>query len=448
MARPKRADWLDQVILEAKPGGTPKADFDAWRSAHAGAIRRLRQRGARIPRTTSFPVMILRFARDVRRNPAAGLTVAAAVIAGVLILATSRTNHEVEPVKPSLTTADQTSPSTPEGVDPAERELRLANELFLRGDVQGLLSLLHTALPRTVFVVAAYVGQIGDVSSLPALQTFAAQWQGPSEENPFQEAIDQIRRRHGQDEAEPPDPPQDRVVAIPLVSEPSSSGKEEQTQVCRGVVLDKAGVPVDGARVWAQNCTKDLKLADIAASVRTDPRGRFRLTVPIGDSGAGNRTYLLCKHPGRALGWIRLPVAPEAHAFEDCRIILYEPAVVAGTIADAQGRPIPGALVEARVVAEHDPTSAQEYPYTAGNERAVRTDSAGQFTLEDVPEGGLLSLSVSRRGYASYDSREGCGSLLGTSPYLDPESYTVRAGQPGREDRIDRRQGPIRRADR
>ncbi len=426
MARPKRADWLDQIILEAKPAETPKADFDAWRNAYAGAIQRLRQRGARIPRVSSF-AKVLQLARDTTRNPLTRLTVAAAIIAGVLILVTSPMSRE--PVEPARTVTDQPARSTPESTDPAERELRLANELFLRGDVQGLLSLLDTGLPRTVFAVAGYLGRIGDTSSLPTLQTLAAQWQGPAEENPFQEAIGQIRQRHGQDDAKPAGPPQDRVVGIPLAGEPAASDKEGQTQTCRGAVVNKAGIPVNGATVWAQNCTKDLKLTDIATSVRTDSQGWFRLTVPVGDSAEDNRTYLLCKHAGYALGWMRLPADPEPDGLDDCRIVLYEPTVVAGTVADVYGRSIPGALVEARVVAKHDPTSAREYLYVAGNERAVRTNSSGQFVLEDVPEGGLLSLSVSRQGYASCDSREGYGSLLGTSPYIDPESYTVRAGR-------------------
>jgi hypothetical protein len=431
MTRPKQADWLDQVILGAKPGVTPRADFDAWRSAHPGAIRRLRQRGAGIPRNPSLPAVILRFVRGMGRNPVVRYAVAAVVAAGILILVVSREGRQTAPVAPPVRTADRTEVLKPEKIDPAQEELHLANELFLAGDVERLLSLLHTALPRTALAALAYLGQIGDISTLPALQTFADQWQGPPEENPFQDAIHQIRRRHGQNETKPLETSQDRAVAIPTASEPLPSRREGrvQMQTYRGVVVDRAGVPVDGAVVWAQHCTKDLELTDIAGPVSTDLQGRFRLTVPVGDSEARSRTYLLCKHPRYALGWTRLPTDRENSDLADCRIILYVPTIVVGTVADTTGRPIAGALVEARIVPAHDPISAQEYPYASGNQRAVRTDASGQFVLQEVPEGSLLSLSVSCRGYASYDSREGRDHLLGTSPFIDPESYTVRAGR-------------------
>lgn len=431
MARPKQANWLDQVILGAKPGVTPQADFDAWRNAHPGAIRRLRQRGAGIPRNPSLPEAILRFARGMGQNAVVRYAVTAAVIVGILILAVSREGRQAAPVTPPVRTADQTEALKPEKIDPAQEELRLANELFLAGDVEMLLSLLHTALPRTALAAATYLGQIGDISTLPALQTFADKWQGPPEENPFQDAIHQIRRRHGQNETESPETSQDRRVAIPTASEPLPSRREGrvQMQTYRGVVVDRAGVPVDGAVVWAQHCTKDLELTDIAGPISTDLQGRFRQTVPVGDSEARSRTYLLCKHPRYALGWTRLPTDRENSDLADYRIILYVPTIVVGTVADTTGRPIAGALVEARIVPAHDPISAQEYPYASGNQRAVRTDASGQFVLKDVPEGSLLSLSVSCRGYASYDSREGRDHLLGTTPFIDPESYTVRAGR-------------------
>jgi hypothetical protein len=426
MARPKRAHWLDQVILEAKPGGTPKADFDAWRNAHAGAIRRLKQRGARIPRNPFLSTAILQFARKTLRDPLPTLAVAAAMTAGILVLVASRMDREPASVEPPRTAADHAAQSRPETLDPAERELRLAGELFRQNDVAGLLLLLRSDQSRTVFAVAAYLGQIGDLSCLPALQTLADQWQDPSRENPFHEAIDQIRRRHGQSQSEPS---KDRIVVIPATTKRMPPSEAGPTRTCRGVVRNKAGAPVGDAKVWAQHCTKDLQLTDVAPPVRTDPQGRFSLAVPTGDSEAGNRIYLLCEHAKYALGWTRLPANPEDSDLDDCRIVLYEPTVVAGTVAEVHGTRIPGAIVEARIVPEHDPTSEQEYPYKAGNRRAVKSDALGQFILGDVPEGSLLCLSVSRPGYASCDSREGSDRLLGTWPFIDPETHTVRAGR-------------------
>ena len=427
MARPQPVDWLDQVILETKPGETPKADFDAWRNAHPAAVKRLRQRGATICRNKPLWASILRLAEDMGRSPIARLAVAAAIIAGIVILLSSRTDHKAPPATPPATGADRAVSPKTEAIDPEDNEIRLANELFIRGDTEGLLSLLHTARPRVVFTVVAYLGELGDASSLPALEALAAQWQGPTEENPFGKAIDQIHHRNGQDNTRPAEHTQTPMVIVQSVEAPLPPARESHPLTCRGVVVDKAGVPVPRARVWAQSCTGDLKLTDLATYVQTDLQGRFSMTVSAGDVDTSDRMYLLCRDGRHALGWLGLPADRETADFTDCRIILYEPTVVVGTVSDTRGRPISGALVEARIVPAHEPTSAQEYPYAVSNKRAVQTNYAGRFLLTDIPAGSLLSLSVSRRGYSRYDSREGYGSLLGTSPYLDPESHTIRA---------------------
>jgi hypothetical protein len=429
MAPPKRANWLDRVIREAKPDRTPKADFNAWRKAHASALRCLTDRGAGVPPRTSPMMMLTRLWSDAARKPIARLAVAAVLIGGVFILAILLIGHEQVSPESSVVDSKQGQRSHPSEVQIAEREIILAKELFTRRDVEKLLSLLENGQPRTAFAVAAYLAQIGDVSSLPALQTLAIQWQGSSQENPFQAAVDEIRRRNGLNDATPPIVPPAPVVIAPLAKEPSPSRNDTQAQVWRGLVRDRAGRPIGGARVWAQSCTKSLKTSNITEPVRADPRGRFSLTVPTEKYDAGDSLYLLCKHPGYALGWIRLPADSTTAEPNDCELILHDPTVVAGTVSDLQGRPVRQALVEARVVPAHNPTIAQEYPYAAGNELAVKTDSEGRFLLDEVPEGSLLSLSVSHRGYGLYDSREGQSRFVGLWSQIDPEFYSVRAGR-------------------
>jgi protocatechuate 3,4-dioxygenase beta subunit len=426
MTRSKRADWLDRIILEARPGSAPKVDFDAWRNAHPGAVKRLRQRGATIPRERPFHASARRIVRNLIRNPISRLAAAAAIIGAVLFLAVPRSQPELPPANLPATAANQAPPRT--DVDPEEAELRTAGDLFSQGDVQGLLVLLHTARPRTVFVAVEYLGQIGDLSSLPTLQTFAAQWQGPTQENPFQNAIDQIRRRYGQNETETPKPVQTPVVVVQSPQEGPPTQAERPPLICRGAVVDETGTPVVGAEVLAQSCGEDLSLRDLGTPVGTDSQGRFSVMIPTDKIDRSSRVYLLGRHKRFALGWTRLPLDRGTAEFSDCRIVLYAPTAVAGTITDARGNPIAGAIVKARVVSPHEPNSTQEYPYGTGPEPVV-SDGMGRFTLADVPQGSRLSLSASRPGYATHDSREGYGQFLSTSPFLDPESHTIWAGR-------------------
>lgn len=418
MARSQQAHWLDRIILESRPGRMPKADFDEWRNAHAGAIRRLRQRGATVPRKPPFLTSALLLGRGLIRSSLVRSAVAVAVLVGVVVLVASRTDRKPVPPNPPTATTEQTASSG--GIDPAETEQRLADDLFARGDVQGLLSLLYAAQPKTVFAATHYLGQIGDESSLPTLQTFAAQWLGSARENPFQKAVDQIRRRHGLEDTTHDEP----AVAVQAIQKPIQTHGEVRRLTCRGVVLDKTGTPVRDARVWVQNGDDDL-----APAVSTDPQGKFRLTVQTDAANPTSRRHLVCQHERYALGWLRLPGEGEADDFNDCAITLYPRTTLAGVVTDPRGVALSGAIVEARIVPAHEPTSGQEYLYHVGNERAARTDAKGRFFFADIPEGSLLSLSASRQGYAAYDSREGYGRLLGTSPYLDPESHTVRAGR-------------------
>ena len=69
----------------------------------------------------------------------------------------------------------------------------LAQELFARADVDGLLRLLETGQDQTKIAVAGYLAQLGEETAVPALQRLAEQWKGTAERNPFQGSIEQIR---------------------------------------------------------------------------------------------------------------------------------------------------------------------------------------------------------------------------------------------------------------
>jgi len=429
MIPPKQAGWLDQLISQARPGGPPRADFEVWRSAHGTALRRLKQRGAQVPRHEPRWAALAQRGITAARSPHVRLAVAALLVLGVFVWVSLRRDHAPSPAKPPVAVPTPASSPIPGESEIAERELALAHELFTQGDARGLLALLGTAHPSTAVAVAAYLGQVGDISSVPTLDAFAARWQGPSQDNPFEKAATQIRSRWERNDTNAAAVRPPPAASPPRAAIQPPSPKENEVPTCRGVVVDRTGAPAGNARVWAQSCSRDLKITDLGTPAVTDSRGRFSLRMPTEGRSAAEVIYLLCKHPPYAPGWVRLSADWSTTDRGDFEIILSEPAVVSGTVLDSQGRPIPTALVEARVAAAYGSDNVHEYPYTVGNHRAVKTDAQGRFILADVPAGSALNLLVSRAGYSSYDSRESEGRSAVRPPAGDSQTYTVRAGE-------------------
>jgi hypothetical protein len=80
MVRERNTEWLDETIREAAPGPPPKADFNAWRAAHADALEALQRQAREKPQRGQSAAV--EFARHLMLHPAATLAAAA----GVLIL--------------------------------------------------------------------------------------------------------------------------------------------------------------------------------------------------------------------------------------------------------------------------------------------------------------------------------------------------------------------------
>src|SRR5262249_23729369 len=127
-----------------------------------------------------------------------------------------------------------------------------------------------------------------------------------------------------------------------------------------GRVSDDAGKPVAGARVIALAATGGLSDGEALylAETKTGPDGAFAMP----DAPDGSRV-LSARAPGLAP---MTRFALEAHADE--RLVLQRGGTVRGTLTDAAGKPVSGAVVVCEEV-------------------AARTDSGGAFRLAGVPYG-------------------------------------------------------------
>ncbi len=95
----------------------------------------------------------------------------------------------------TLTQQDNPPVHTIEQAEALRKELAQAAHYFEQNNVQGLAGLLQTGQEETRQKAAAYLAQIGDPSVLDSLEILSSQWTGDPKDNPYQQAVEAIRKR-------------------------------------------------------------------------------------------------------------------------------------------------------------------------------------------------------------------------------------------------------------
>ncbi|HVS12516.1 MAG TPA: carboxypeptidase-like regulatory domain-containing protein, partial [Thermoanaerobaculia bacterium] len=166
--------------------------------------------------------------------------------------------------------------------------------------------------------------------------------------------------------------------------------------VARGVVVDDAERPVEGARgvlwprppadlpPWRLQTWRQFETAEATS----DAEGRFRFTrVPAGayDLEVERDGYAPTEVPGIQLG---SEDGPHSNGpVEIGTVVLVPGAEVAGRVVDAEGRPVHGATVaSSRIVRRFG------MPVAPGE--SVRTGADGRFLLSDLVPGEIVQLEV------------------------------------------------------
>lgn len=328
------------------------------------------------------------------RDRFVGAQVARLAAAAVLLVGTGLLIHHfvTRPAQPSPTTVarDGSHPVEPAGLKPVlEQEMEMAGQLFARQDLAGLVKLMETGQDATKARIADYLGQIGDRSAMSALQSLAAQWQGPSGDNPFSRAIAAIEARLS------PAPPASAVAAespTPAVQVAALQPPQPSPTGVSGRVVDKVTQkPVQGATV-------QYMLDNPATATRTDDVGRFTLT----GLQPGTHTFIHIMARGYASQRI-IPRVVKDQVTPDVLVELDPGCRVQGTVTDPQGRPIAGA-------------TARTFFFT---NLPVVTGPDGRFEIDGVnPVADSHSLQVTHPDYPAVSTNFEPGAA-GEIVYLD-----------------------------
>ena len=176
----------------------------------------------------------------------------------------------------------------------------------------------------------------------------------------------------------------------------STRAGDDRRGVLHGTVRDGAGRPVDGGRVritWREEVSL-VALREIARHQQPD----LKLEVVTDNAGQ----YSACGFSSKTRGIVEAVVGKRATSrdrfdFTQAPVVKRDLVVagaapkrlvvVSGTVSDASGRPIPDA-----------------YIFDRANVRTVVSDGMGAFQLSASPVGGIIPLSLRRRGYIARDT--------------------------------------------
>ena len=147
-----------------------------------------------------------------------------------------------------------------------------------------------------------------------------------------------------------------------------------------GVVRDADGKPIAGAEVFAG----EYRFRGLASVAQADEQGRFRSTHV-----APGRVVLTATAKGFA------PALHKVHAGSETGLVefrLKPSRPLRGRVVDKEGRPIPGALIEAGEWQGHRPLEWQ-----------ANSDGRGRFEWTDAPAESI-ELRVLKRGYRTVNA--------------------------------------------
>jgi len=295
-------------------------------------------------------------------------------------------------------------PSPPAPSD--ETQAAMADKLFAARNIDGLVDMLTHGTAKGQIAAANYLAKIGDARALNPLQSLSQTYGQDKPDNPFAAAITAIQARLATVE-ETPSAQEKQEPNAPVAP---VAAKVVEAVMYAGRVRNQAGEPIAGVAV--RSCLRGwvpmpTEFNGWELTATTDREGRFEIgPLPVANPEKDQYRTLIFEHPQYAIGWFSPYWGSNRQA--DPRkidVLLLEPTAFSGTVVDAGGKPIEGALVEAELQVSV-PVQYSYFEMDRTNGLAVRTDAEGKFTLGKIPASTRLHLNVSRDDYIHYSSRE------------------------------------------
>jgi len=167
------------------------------------------------------------------------------------------------------------------------------------------------------------------------------------------------------------------ILCLRAESAPAGMDGQEPDNIrsVNGTVRDTAGRPLEGVRL--QVCPHGGR------AVLADEEGKFEVTWHHSDWVQAD--YLVARHAEKNLA-VALPVDEQT---EGLNVVLQPAILVAGMVADPNGRPIPGADVRVDLRASNWGSPLEP--------SSTRTDADGRFEVRAVPPDNRYSIAAAAR---------------------------------------------------
>lgn len=185
----------------------------------------------------------------------------------------------------------------------------------------------------------------------------------------------------------------------------------EATIPVKGKVVDLAGNPVPGVKVYAikRILTPNEPQSVLKAAVTSADDGSFAMTLAIPTADQDASYCLVAYDRGQWLGWVfpggRLGQNDEWRGPErdDYLIRASKPTAFIANVADYDRKPIPGVSVTVSSLMRPGDSESNDADLLAPLLRfaPVKTDQEGEFALQGIPEGAQPNCRLEKDGWVT-----------------------------------------------
>jgi beta-lactamase regulating signal transducer with metallopeptidase domain/5-hydroxyisourate hydrolase-like protein (transthyretin family) len=157
-----------------------------------------------------------------------------------------------------------------------------------------------------------------------------------------------------------------------LAEAPKTIAERVARDEISGTCIDEKKAPVRGAQVSLYRTNWEEMTQQLAQQTSTDEAGRFKVTAALAGRGPKDNLVVIVRHEG--LATLAAAVRPNRKSMD---FVMSSAATLKGTVHDAAGKPVAGALVD---------RSFGFFVQPIEGIHSARTDAKGQFAITDLEE--------------------------------------------------------------